>query len=150
MSDRSDEFDDVTNTPIVGATPLGRGGSGETEVAQFLIELRNLGSGAAPEPSREVAALLGGGPLVWRRRARIASRVALTAAAAVTVLVLAAARHSLPAPAQRVVSNVVNVVTPFHISPDPATVPSPAPVPTPGPDGTTRPARTEPHRHSAR
>lgn len=106
-------------------------------VTRFLDDLRSLGEGPAPRPSPELAALLAGVPALTaarRRGPRIVRRVALIAAAVVAGTTLAAVNHRLPAPAQRVVSNVVNDLTPFHIgTPRPApttTTPIPSPTPT--------------------
>jgi hypothetical protein len=90
------------------------------EVVRFLMELRALGETEPPTPSLEVATLLAGGEHVTRRHRyrRVAARAALVAAAIVVGLIVAAATHGLPQPAQRMVSNVVNVLTPFEIGPD--------------------------------
>jgi hypothetical protein len=125
-------------------------------VTMFLTELRALGEAAAPPPTPELAALLGGtGPVISlaRIRARRAAlRVAFVAAAVVTAMTVAAASHSLPQPAQRMVSNVVNQLTPFHIDPlAPTTtlVPSTPPThrlsPTPKPRTSPVAPRTSPH-----
>jgi hypothetical protein len=102
------------------------------DLTLFLHELRLLGNVEPPEPSDEVAALLGAPrSLASRRALRVLMRSGLVAAALALVLVAAAASHSLPQPAQRVVSHVVNVLTPFQITPRKATqplVPAPPPV----------------------
>jgi hypothetical protein len=101
-------------------------GGAPDDVTQFLTELRLLGIGEPPEPSAEVAALLGAPPSLTRRRAtRVLVRSGLAAAALVIAVVAAAANHDLPQPAQRVVSNVVNVLTPFEIAPRKASPPTP-------------------------
>lgn len=116
-------------------------------VAQFLTELRALADVPAPEPSAELAALLGGAtPLGPRRRLRraVVVRTLVVAAAVVAALVLAAAGHRLPAPAQRLVSTVVDTLTPFTIGPD-GRHHAPAPVPLPSPaasDGADDPSAT--------
>src|SRR5690242_6549598 len=117
MSPRNDDDFEMTDMSARNA-----------ELTTFLSQLRALGEGPAPEPSPEVEALLGGAVLLRPRRSRLLRRVAVAAAAAVVLMVataVAAAHHSLPAPAQRMVSNVVNLVTPFHI--DPVTDPGPRP-----------------------
>lgn len=125
MNRGDDEFGDMNEAPFAWPAPLGHGGS-DAEVATFLAALRSLGEGAAPEPSPEVVTLLGGAR-PWRRRAvRIVARSAVAAAAAVAAAVVAAANHDLPSPAQHVVSNVVNVLTPFHIGPPTPAVPPPS------------------------
>jgi hypothetical protein len=94
------------------------------DLTLFLHELRLLGNVEPPEPSDEVAALLGAPhSLAARRALRVLVRSGLVAAALALVLVAAAASHSLPQPAQRVVSHVVNVLTPFQITPRKATEP---------------------------
>lgn len=88
------------------------------DVGRFLIDLRALGDGPAPAPSVAVAALIGGAvPLRRHPLRRAAVRTAVVAAALLAALVGAAANHSLPQPAQRVVSNFVNDLTPFDIGP---------------------------------
>jgi hypothetical protein len=89
------------------------------EVAGFLVELRALGDGHPPDPAPEVAALIGGAiPLRTHPHRRAAVRAALVASLLLAALIGAAAKHSLPQPAQRVVSNVVNSFTPFDIGPN--------------------------------
>lgn len=136
-----DDWDDMTDStqlPGAGAALTG-----------FLADLRALGEGPAPDPTPDLAAMLGGAvPLATRRRSRHAAlvrRTMFTAAVTVAGLVLvsvAAASRVLPAPAQRVVSNVVNFATPFHIDPDPGGAPPTIP-PTTTP-ATTRPSQSSP------
>jgi hypothetical protein len=123
MSRHSDEYDEMK----MHAGSSRRSGD-QDEVARFLADLRALGQGEPPTPSPELAALLGGAtPLRTRRRPyRVALRTALVAAALVTGLVVAAEQHSLPQPAQRVVSDVVDVLTPFEIAPG-KSIPTPTP-----------------------
>jgi len=154
MSHFSDDFDDM-NAPGVrsgaGGTIGGSAGTGD-DVTRFLTELRALGDGPPPSPSAELAALLGGAtPLVDRRvLVRTVLRSAAIAAILLGVLVVAAANHSLPAPAQNVVSNVVNVLTPFHIGsnqPQPLIEPprpSDKPTPTHRPSPSHSPTPTHP------
>ena len=102
-------------------------------LADFLTEMRALVDVAAPPPSDELEALFAS-PVPLSQRGRPGSRprpiaaqlltLPAAAAAVVVLLVLGAATHQLPAPAQRVVSNVVNAVTPFHIAPDEQPAPS--------------------------
>lgn len=113
------------------------------EVVGFLLALRALGESPAPAPTPELAALIGGAVAIrnhpYRRHA---VRALLAAAALVAALVGAAANHSLPQPAQRVVSNLVDNLTPFHIdpgSPPPPPAPSQSPNPGPGRTGTDEP-----------
>jgi hypothetical protein len=111
-------------------------------VARFVTEMRALGEGPAPVPSPELAAILGGASshrlLSRRRPARRAqrSRRVLAYATAAAVMVgtagVAAANDTLPQPAQRVVSRVVNMLTPLHIDPSrpakPVEPPRPSPI----------------------
>ncbi|MEO8889315.1 MAG: hypothetical protein ABI429_08540 [Jatrophihabitantaceae bacterium] len=131
---------------LVGAAAA----SGEAAVVtQFLTDLRTLGQGPVPTPSAELAAVIGAAEsLVARRRHRalglVVRRLALTAAAVLVAMTALAANHSLPAPAQRVVSNVVNTITPFHI--DPARVDDRPPKPTQFPvPHSTVPSHPVPH-----
>lgn len=148
MSGPGDDYDDMMDGPGVRGEAGGRAVAGDDEVTRFLTELRALGDGPAPEPSPELAALLGGATPILARRAavRIVVRTVAVAAVVLGVLVLAAANHSLPSPAQRVVSDVVNVLTPFDIT-DPST--SPAPIP-PRPSDKPHPTTSAPTspRHS--
>lgn len=156
MTPPSDDPYEMSGVEMSGAS--GRAGSPSAgdpaSVTQFLLDLRALGEGPVPEPSDELAALLGGVTLLARRRRHawtVARRVALGAAVLVAGTTVAAASHSLPQPAQRVVSNVVDTLTPFHIDLQPRRhVPAPSappsvrdelpslPVlPPPGDDGTS-------------
>ncbi|MGN6609791.1 MAG: hypothetical protein ACTHMS_22615 [Jatrophihabitans sp.] len=104
--------------------------------------LRALADGPAPEPSPQVAALLEGGAAVvpLRRRPRPVRSVGLAAAAIVALTTGLAATHTLPTPAQRFVSDVVDRLTPFDIAP-----PHPSPHVTTTPDGRpSSPASTPP------
>jgi hypothetical protein len=109
------------------------------EVAGFLLALRALGEGTPPEPGPQLAALLGGAvPMRSHHHRRRVLRGAGVAAALVAALVGAAANHSLPQPAQRVVSNLIDNLTPFHIGPGSTPqVPTPSETPEPEP-GRTR------------
>lgn len=105
--------------------------SASDPVQEFLGEMRRLAAGSAPEPSAELSAVLSGAtplPTAPRRLRdvplpphRVRRHPLLTAAAvavvALALLVTGAATHHLPAYAQRLVSRVVNTVTPFHIDP---------------------------------
>ena len=125
--------------------------SGETAaVTQFLSELRSLGETTAPLPTPELEAVFAAASSSRTRPhyARIAWRAALVAAAVIAGTVTAAANHSLPAPAQRVVSNVVNNVTPFHISTTPPGRVGPAPSPRHDDSGTNDRSGTREDRGS--
>jgi hypothetical protein len=119
------------NTTDPGADPV---------LAGFLHEMRTLADVAAPPTSDELEALFTSSlPLAQRGRpdrrrvpvVRPLLTPLLAAAAVVALLVLGAATHQLPAPAQRLISNVVNSVTPFHIDPEEHPV---APAPSRHPD----------------
>lgn len=105
--------------------PVGDGSVGDP-VTAFLADLRAFADGPAPAPSAELLAAFGGAtPLAGRR---LPGRRALAVAAAAVVLGatgVAAAQHQLPDPAQRLVSRVVEVLTPFQV--DPADRVSPKP-----------------------
>jgi hypothetical protein len=133
VTGRDDYFEDMDRADEFGAA-AGRAGGPNAETAavtRFLVEMSSLAEVDAPAPTAELEAILTGlATGAARRRAlhrRLAVRAALVAAATVAGLIAAAANHTLPEPAQRVVSNVVNSVTPFHIDPGtgkpPATVP---------------------------
>lgn len=152
MSRFSDEYDEMTDGQGVRRGAGGAAAAGD-DVTRFLTEMRALGEVPAPEPSAELAALLAGAtPMtLYRRRAlRVVLRTAVVAALMLSALVVAAANHSLPRPAQRVVSNVVNDLTPFHIDSDrsgPGVVP---PMPSDKPTNRIRPtAPTRPAHPSS-
>lgn len=152
MRPPGDEYDEMTDGLGVRRTAGGQPAAGDDDITHFLTELRALGDGPPPEPSRELAALLAGAHPFFARRmlVQVAVRTALVAALVIGLLVAAAANHSLPQPAQKVVSHVVNVLTPFHI--DPRDLPPTTPVPTPPPLSPTpsRPvAPTSPSRPSS-
>jgi hypothetical protein len=112
------------------------------------MDLRALGETEPPTPSAEVAALIAGAPRPALRHPyrRAAARVALVAAAVLAGLVVAAANHGLPQPAQRVVSNFVNDLTPFEIGPDRQTT-DPPPTPRtrhPEAPGGVQPSKSRP------
>jgi hypothetical protein len=114
MTRRDDDLTDMTRDMTGDVT-------GSAQLAAFLADLRELGHEPAPPPQGRLAELLDGAavpaaPRRGRSPYRVARRVAVLVAAAVAALVLAAANHTLPAPAQRVVTNVVDQLTPFHIS----------------------------------
>lgn len=144
MSNSDDYSDDMSGVDNISAGPGRPAGqnSDTAAVTRFLADLRSLGEAPAPPPTRELEAIFAGAtPLRSRRRyGRIARRAILIAAAVVAALVAAAANHTLPAPAQRVVSNVVNSVTPFHIGGPPGNTPMPS---SPTKHPTSRPSRTE-------
>ena len=133
MSRHSDE-DEEMSTQVAG--PNAPAPDDQDDVARFLLELRALGEVDPPTPSRELAALLGGAtPLFSQRRAmrRIVLRSGIVAAAIVAALIVAAAHQGLPQPAQRVVSNVVDVLTPFDLPRGDVGVPLTPTTPTPSP-----------------
>jgi len=121
-------------------------------LAGALLALRGAGGRDAPAPSAELAALLGGPVVVdelarRRRAARLTFGVVLAGTATLTLSGVAAAHDALPGPAQRVVTTIVNDLTPFSIDvprpsrPTPAHVPVvPAGSPSTGSPGTGAPA----------
>jgi hypothetical protein len=146
VSRHGDEQDEMSIPP---GQPQSQGAGDQDEVARFLLELRALGEGEPPPPSPELAALIGGATLLrprHRRAVRYALRSGIVAAAIVGALVVAAANHDLPQPAQRVVSDFVEVLTPFQISPNQHVAPTPPPThapskqgPVPGEDDSSSP-----------
>lgn len=118
-----DDCADMGSVGEIGGA-VARGPADTAAMTQFLAELRDLGTGPAPEPSPELAALLAGaaplGPTRRRRHRRAVLVSAAVAAAVVASTGVAAARNDLPAPAQRLVSTVVDRLTPFHIGDEPA------------------------------
>jgi hypothetical protein len=123
---------------IGGENPDGFTPPGLAAVTQFVNDLRSFGAVSPPEPSADLAAMLSrevpptavrAGRVAHRRRHRGHSRPVLIAGSvAATLIVLTgvgAARHDLPAPAQRMVSTVVNRLTPFHIDQEPKGHPAP-------------------------
>jgi hypothetical protein len=87
-------------------------------VAQFIDDLRSLGEAEPPAPNAELAAVLQGAP-VPRRRQFAPGRKRVVVAVAASLLVggtgVAAANGRLPQPAQRLVSDVVDNLTPFSV-----------------------------------
>lgn len=144
MSPRDDDVyemssDQVTGGPADTARPRSTDGTsvdgtdmdgieGSELVTQFLAELRQFADEPAPPPSAELAALLGGATPIQFGAARKGSKgrhrrnvavVTMVSVAALSATGVAAANDSLPQPAQRVVTSVVNDLTPFHINPEP-------------------------------
>lgn len=131
MSAGGDDWDEMNETrrdthghapdPVIEEL-LDAAGPGSPALAQFLGDVRALGTGPAPEPSEELAAYLGrpASELDERRsrRHRRAALIATAAACTVTLTGVAAAADVLPGPAQRMVSRVVNDTTGLHIGGD--------------------------------
>jgi hypothetical protein len=120
VNPRDDHYDDMSDVDLTGSGTGGPDGLNGDAAAltRFLTELRSLGEGESPAPTPELEAIFAGATPIPARRRRVArgARRALVAAAAVVAgLVIAAANHALPATAQRVVSHVIDSVTPFHI-----------------------------------
>lgn len=163
MSGRDDDFTEMTtDDAVAGATGLPGelpaevtrliprdGHSGDADVVTaFLGELGSFADVPPPEPSAELAAILDGrvALLGLRRGLLRRHRTGLAVAAAGVVLLsgtgVSAAHDGLPQPAQRYVSNVVNVLTPFHLDPsDPGPTPKPH-VPVPGASTSPTPPRS--------
>jgi hypothetical protein len=127
--------DDLTGMNATNRTDDIFGVEQSAPVTAFLADLRALGQREPPTPCADLAALFAGASpigIVRRRRAgrsrRRRMRFAVAAAAATTIglTVVAAANDKLPQPAQRVVSRLVDVLTPFHV--DPAAAPAVVPV----------------------
>ena len=124
--------------PTPGMAPgPGDFGHPSPTMTRFLADLHTLGEGPAPEPTAELAALFAGvssldaararrGPLGRHRVGLVIAAVAVSTAG---LTGLAAANTQLPQPAQRVVSRVVNDLTPFHVDPSRPPAPTPAPHP---------------------
>jgi len=134
-------------------------------LTQFVTELRAFGDGPSPEPTPELDALLGGSALTalaGRRRQRHPSLqhraliIGAVASAVITGTGVAAATDTLPQPAQRFVSGVVNDLTPFHLNAPgterrknhrlptaPAAKPSPATEDSPTPAGEASGSRND-------
>jgi hypothetical protein len=120
-------------------TAMDDGFGSDAVVTAFVDDLRSLAGGEPPEPSAQLAALLAGAtplprsapltalpPLRHLRHRRVVGLVAASMLVAGTVA--AAAGGRLPQPAQRLVSDVVNHVTPFEVPAEPHDgVPSPTP-----------------------
>lgn len=96
----------------------GRDAATGAAVAQFIDDLRGLGEAEPPPPTAELAAVLRGAPVPRQHRVS-AGRKRVVAAVAASLLVggtgVAAANGRLPQPAQRLVSDVVDNLTPFSV-----------------------------------
>ncbi len=122
-----------------------------------LRALRGEAGRVAPEPTPALAELLGDGPppdeLGRRRRAaRITIGVVVAGSATLALSGVAAAHDALPDPAQRVVTDIVNDLTPFHIGPGqrvPRLPVAPAPTDTSVPGAGAGPSPTSEDRPSA-
>ncbi|HEY8302618.1 MAG TPA: hypothetical protein VIG48_12020 [Jatrophihabitans sp.] len=120
MSGYDDDGRDMTRGFDSDTIDTGGGNSGAgsgAAVAQFIDELRGLGDQEPPAPSPELAAVLAGTALPSRGRRPARGRVvaAVVACAVLGGTGIAAAKGRLPQPAQRVVSDVVDSVTPFTV-----------------------------------
>lgn len=142
MSRRDDDCgdmgDDMSWTSETESGSPTEGDSMAATLTQFVTELRAFGDGPVPDPTPELEALLGGSSVVsladWRvqrqrSRPHRAFVVATVAAAVVTGTGVAAANDTLPQPAQRFVSGVVNDFTPLHIDAPVIVRPKPHPRP---------------------
>lgn len=96
---------------------------------ELLVQLRALGSGPAPVPSSELAALLAGSPLVRAtRRTWLVSGASTVAFLGVASTSWAAAANELPAPLQSVVHDFSHRYLPFQF-PEPSADSAPEPGP---------------------
>jgi hypothetical protein len=133
-------FDDEAVEALLSGDPA----AAEDPLAAVLAALRAAAVLSAPEPSPALAALFTAGlPLAERARQRRRRRTIVTGAviagaSSLTLCGVAAAHDALPGPAQRVMTGIINTVTPFHIDgPGPGTsrpapaVPAPAVVSAP-------------------
>ena len=164
------------NDSTVEALLTSRGTAHDPDLAAAFAAVRALGAGPAPAPSVALAAVFSGGltpaaaqPPRPRNRRRVAGTIAAALALMSGSLVGAATANALPPAAQRVVSAVVQRLTPLHLpdpEPDeptaprspaapalrpsaaPALRPAPAPTPTrtPAPPRNTPAARPLPQR----
>jgi hypothetical protein len=107
----------------VEALLAGRGEATDP-LTSALVALRQTGVRAVPEPSAALAGLLMNGLPTdefsrhRRRAARITFGVVVAGTATLTLSGVAAAHDALPSPAQGVVTNIVNDLTPFQIGRD--------------------------------
>jgi hypothetical protein len=109
----------------------------------LVAELRAVGAGAPPPVGDELEALFTGNAIpISSRRGRRVAVIALVGAAALGGTLGTAAADSLPNPAQRFVSDVIGILTPFDL-PTPADKVKPSPkapahlTPTPAPQPTS-------------
>jgi hypothetical protein len=142
MNDNGDYTDEMTDSMISEGEPIdlddwtiealltgnvgALNGSAElhADLVRTLGELRAYGHQPPPAPSAELAAMLHEDiiplfPVRSKRKSRLYVSGWLVAGAAVVIAGagVAAAAHQLPDDAQRVVSRVVNNLTPFHVDP---------------------------------
>jgi hypothetical protein len=135
--DMSQHFDERATDALLA----GRNVPGEEALSAFVAEMLAVANGAAPTPSVALADLLEHGlvpdtaqlPTLLtpaRRRWLLPIPLAAAALAAAAGVFGAATANALPAPAQRIVSDTVDTLTPLHL-PKPASKPKPAVSPTP-------------------
>ena len=122
-------------------------------VAQFIDDLRSLGEADPPTPNAELAAVLQGAPVP--RPVRTGSgRKRVVVAVAASLLVggagVAAANGRLPQPAQRLVSDVVDNLTPFSVPARTGGDEPAGPRPTPPDDRVVVPVPVAPATHHRR
>jgi hypothetical protein len=152
-----DDRDEMT------ASVTGDSGAGASAaMTTFLADLRAIGEGPIPEPSPELAALLDGDEPVSSGRVMRLRRRHIVLVTAASVLIggtgAAAATGRLPQPAQRLVSDVIDRLTPFTVpsarpgtpSGPPAQAPPQAVVPVVPSRGTSAPAPGTPAHRSVR
>jgi hypothetical protein len=105
----------------------------DAELAAVLSAVRQLGSGPAPAPSAALAAAFAGvatdelAVRRLRRRHRAALAALVIGMTSIGATGVAAANDTLPPGPQKVVSRMVDDLTPFRIDPAPSVAPSPSP-----------------------
>jgi hypothetical protein len=117
-----------------------------------LLAVRGERARPVPEPSAELAVLLAEGLAAprgrGRRRVRVLGGVLVAGATTFAVSGVAAAHDALPDPVQRVITDIVNTTTPWHIGPaDPdRRLPQPTDVPKHGPSTVPGPGQSDDRR----
>ncbi len=127
MTDSPRAFDDDAVEALLSGQGDGLSGQGDGPLAALLTDLRGVADRPAPVPSAALAELLRTGLPVdelARRRGRrtlIAGAAAAGVAATLALSGVAAANDALPGPAEHVITDIINNLTPFDLTPQPAT-----------------------------
>jgi hypothetical protein len=153
VSSYDDDARDMTSYGGDGAGASSGAGNGDAAtgaaVAQFIDDLRSLAEAPPPAPNAELAAVLEGAP-VPRAARPVSGRKRVVVAVAASVLVagtgVAAANGRLPQPAQRLVSDVVDNLTPFSLPSAPRSDEPSVPGTTPPDDRVVVPPVVPAHR----